>query len=128
MVMKWFNGNLSEIPLDENSGFNKKDGCSGGLKSNIARSWMSAYFQSAGEKLPLKSQIALASFLTKKKVYQLMQEELSNTNDEILSYSRFCRLWKEEYSFVIIPPVFFFIYYSEHFQIVRGSPEKLMNE
>ena len=69
-------------------------------------------------KMLIRSQIHLPSFLSRKKLlHKDMTEELRDLNDPILSFSRFCRLWKNEFGFVVIPPVrlCFYSYHSYYF-------------
>lgn len=80
-----------------------------GQKTNTSRAWMVYYFNGYGEKMPMKNQIHLPSYLTKQKLFDRMKEDLDKKDDVYLSYSRFCRLWKSEFSNVIIPPVNIYI-------------------
>ena len=66
---------------------------------------MENYFSTCGEKMPLRNAIHLPSFLTKTRVHTIMCEEIVLQNDPTLSFSRFCRLWSSEFSYVVIPPV-----------------------
>lgn len=105
-VLQSFKMGLNDLPVDE---IKRENFSFGGHKTHVARAWLDNYVQHSGEKLPLRSQIALPSYLTKLKVYEAMKADVSNVNNPVLSYSKFCKLWKEEFSFVIIPPVRIFV-------------------
>ena len=55
--------------------------------------------------MPQRNEIHLPSFLTKNRLHSMLCEELKSQGDACLSYSRFCRLWCAEFSYVVIPPV-----------------------
>jgi len=80
-----------------------------GMKSCVTRAWMETYFNSVGEKMPFRDKIYLPSYLTKDMVHKTMSEILTVRGDNPLSKSRFCRLWKFEFSRVVIPRVSFVI-------------------
>ena len=76
------------------------------IKRNITRAWLQNYFKSYGEVMPHKNEIHLPSFLTKKRLYQVMCEDMKEkSNNEFLSKTAFQRLWKDEFKHVVIPPV-----------------------
>ena len=100
-VMRWYNNGYKQVPLETK----EIPEIMTGFKTNAARSWMHNYFHTTGEKMPQRNQIHLPSFLNKYGVYSKFKEEMVKLKDAPLSYSRFCRMWRSEFTYVVIPPV-----------------------
>ena len=97
-VKKYFNEGMKDIPFKYTS--SRKS-----IKTNIARAWMNNYFKTTGEKMPMRMQILLPSFLTKTFIYDFFKSDPRHESDPLISYSGFCKLWKQEFSYVTIPAV-----------------------
>ena len=76
-------------------------------KTWVTRAWLRIYVDMYGEKMPTRNQIHLPSYLTKLKLHEAMTTELKLRDDKGLNYSKFCELWKREFSNVVIPKVSF---------------------
>ena len=75
-------------------------------KTFDASAWMNDYFSRMGDHMPDSNRIHLPSFLTKRKVYKKMCDDLYEDGiQEIISLSTFYDLWEREYSHVLIPEV-----------------------
>ena len=74
-------------------------------KTCAARAWLKIYVGRYGEKMPQRNQIHLPSYLTKNRLHKAMTTDFQVQGDSALGYSRFCRLWKQEFSNVVIPQV-----------------------
>ena len=104
IVKKYFNDGIKDIPFKNTT--SRKS-----IKTNIARAWLNNYFMTTGEKMPTRKQILLPSFLTKTFIYDFFKSDTRHESDPRLSYSGFCKLWKQEFSYVTIPAVSIAIYY-----------------
>ena len=74
-------------------------------KTKIAKAWMKSSFQMMGDKMPDSIFIHLPCYLDYKILYNYMLEDLTTVGDELISYSQFCKLMKEDFSEVSIPKV-----------------------
>ena len=74
-------------------------------KTYIAKAWMKSSFQMMGDKMPDSIFIHLPCYLDYKILYNYMLEDLTTVGDELISYSQFCKLMKEDFSEVSIPKV-----------------------
>ena len=101
-VKVWFNKGYKDVPM---SYLSRETEYMNGLKANIARSWMKEYFKAVGEKMPYGNQVLLPSFMNKKFVFTKLKEDIIQTENECISYSRVCKLWCSEFSYVKIPAV-----------------------
>ena len=78
------------------------------VKHSTAIAWMERYFNRIGDKMPHLQQIHLPNFLSKKMVYELMVQDLTDEGmckQEIISSSHFYAVWKDEFHSCIIPKV-----------------------
>ena len=77
-------------------------------KHDLAKAWMSRYFNRIGDKMPHIEQTHLPNFLSKRAVYDIMCKELLEqglTSEDTLSLSRFYALWADNFSSCVIPKV-----------------------
>ena len=77
-------------------------------KLSTAVAWMERYFNRLGDKMPHLQQLHLPSFLSKKMVYELMVQDLSDEGlckPDIISSSHFYAVWKDKFHNCIIPKV-----------------------
>ena len=73
-----------------------------------AKSWMSWYFNLVGDHMPHTSRIHLPSWDSQKFVYERYCEDIaihSGPESETVALRTFYRIWKEDFSHVIIPEV-----------------------
>ena len=96
-VFHYFNCNVRWIP--------RKQPRNSTPKKKNAVSWMKIYFEKIGEKMPDHKGIHLPSFITRRKMYRLMKADLALINEKSVTYSTFCKIMKDEFSFVKIPKV-----------------------
>ena len=75
-------------------------------KTMQAIAWMDQYFQRIGDKRPDSEGIYLPSCLTRKKMFEILSEELYNGEvSNGISYAMFCTLYADEFKHVTIPKV-----------------------
>ena len=75
-------------------------------KSMEAVAWMENYFDRIGDKRPDKDGIYLPTCLTKRKIFEIMTEELYQGNEEkAICFSQFNKLFKTDFRRVTIPKV-----------------------
>ena len=82
-------------------------------KLSTAVAWMERYFNRLGDKMPHLQQLHLPSFLSKKMVYELMVQDLSDEGlckPDIISSSHFYAVWKDKFHNCIIPKVREYMY------------------
>lgn len=74
-----------------------------GSSTFIASAWMESFFQSVGDVMPNLGEIHFEK-TERRAIYNCMVTELTDSSCHIkfLSYGRFCRLWKEQFSHVKI--------------------------
>lgn len=77
-----------------------------GIAALEALAWLEEFGSTYGDKLPNSTQIHLPSCLTKETVYQRMAEELKSQRVDVVSYSHFLRLWRENKAHIAIPKVY----------------------
>ena len=71
-----------------------------------AVAWMENYFDRIGDKRPDKDGIYLPTCLTKRKIFEIMTEELYQGNEEkAICFSQFNKLFKTDFRRVTIPKV-----------------------
>ena len=93
----------------------QEDGSHGNLgrrrvntKAESVSSWMDAYFNLIGDKMPTKDQIHLPSWETQKDIYSRYAEDMNSRGlkeEDIAGISMFYKIWTEQFSNVIIPQV-----------------------
>ena len=78
-------------------------------KTVEALAWLEAYIERVGDKRPDKDWIYLPTCLTEWKMYEIMTEELhvACKSMKCISYSKFCKIFKDEFKNVSIPNVNF---------------------
>ena len=77
-------------------------------KHSNAIAWMERYFNRIGDKMPHLQQTHLPCFLSKKMVYELMVQDLTDEGvmkQEIISGSHFYAVWRDRFHNCIIPKV-----------------------
>jgi hypothetical protein len=74
-------------------------------KTYIAKAWMKSSFQKMGDKMPDSIGIHLPCYLDYRILYSYMVEDLTSVEEEIISYSQFCKLMNEDFPDVSIPKV-----------------------
>lgn len=77
-------------------------------KYEAAKAWMHHYFNKIGDRMPHIEQLHLPSFLSKKAVYDMMVDDFSQEGiklSDIISQSHFYKIWKNDFTNVIIPKV-----------------------
>ena len=77
---------------------------------------MNRYFDRIGDKMPHIQQTHLPHFLSKKAVYNFMQEELTEqgfTSNDIISISTFYSMWNTEFPPCVIPKVTNSMYFEQ---------------
>ena len=75
-------------------------------KSELAVAWMDRYFHLIGDNMPQKKQIHLPSWETQKDIYHRYCEDMKRqggTAADILCLSLFYKVWKTDFSMVVIP-------------------------
>ena len=75
------------------------------VASMTALSWLQQHARKFAEKLPNSDRLHFPSCQTKTSIYLEMKEDLMNWNDEVVSFSHFLKLWREEMRHVVIPKV-----------------------
>lgn len=93
----------------------QEDGSHGNLgkrrvntKAESVSSWMDAYFNLIGYKMPTKDQIHLPSWETQKYIYNRYAKDMNSRGlkeEDIAGISMFYKIWTEQFSNVIIPQV-----------------------
>ena len=68
-------------------------------------SWMRAFFNKLGDRLPMQDSIHLPSCLTKREVYLLAKEDLTQAGLACCGHATFFALWKDHFPTVTIPQV-----------------------
>ena len=77
-------------------------------KCDSAKTWMERYFNLIGDKMPHNGQIHLPSWESRKDVYARYNEDMSvqqMEKNDIISLDMFYKLWRKDFSNVIIPEV-----------------------
>lgn len=77
-------------------------------KAESVSSWMDAYFNLIGDKMPHKNQLHLPSWETQKDIYYRYVGDMKKrgiSEDEIAGISIFYKVWTDEFSNVVIPQV-----------------------
>lgn len=77
-------------------------------KAESVSTWMDAYFNLIGDKMPHKNQLHLPSWETQKDIYYRYVGDMKKcgiSEDEIAGISIFYKVWTDEFSNVVIPQV-----------------------
>jgi hypothetical protein len=74
-------------------------------KTFIAKVWMESTFAKVGDKMPDNVRIHLPRYLDFTILYQHMVADLTSVGDEVVCYSQFCKMMKDDFKDVSIPKV-----------------------
>ena len=83
-----------------NAGFKKPS-----IAYGVCRAWFRQYSKKNGDKMPNVEAIHLPSWVTKNKVYDDYQREITSTMVSPISKSSFYQMWADHFSHVKIPKV-----------------------
>lgn len=73
--------------------------------TNVAKAWMRLLSNRVGDKMPDTLAINLSNYLDYPTIYGYLRDELTVLGEDIICYSQFCWLIKNDFSDVFIPKV-----------------------
>lgn len=71
----------------------------------MSLAWLEQFASDFGDKMPDSSKINLPSSMTRSDIYNRMQMELKEANEEPCSKSVFFKHWRKDFKDIVIPKV-----------------------